>query len=224
MIIKLSEKLLLAVKMENPLEDLIEKLASISLDELTSELNNDGQKKAFWINIYNAYYLILRLHRKLEKPFIYSSKEITIAQNKFSLDDIEHGILRRYRSKYSLGYLPKLFVSRLIKSLTVSVLDYRIHFALNCGAKSCPPIAFYKVGALESQLEMATQSFVEGETDIDDEQKLIATTSLFNWYKADFGGASGVRTIISKVFDRDLSTYKLSYKKYDWSDDLNNFS
>lgn len=31
-----------------------------------------------------------------------------------------------------------------IKKLAVSNLDYKIHFALNCGGKICPPIRFYE--------------------------------------------------------------------------------
>jgi thiol-disulfide isomerase/thioredoxin len=32
-------------------------------------------------------------------------------------------------------------------------VDYRIHFALNCGAKSCPPIVYYSPEKLDQQLE-----------------------------------------------------------------------
>ena len=42
-------------------------------------------------------------------------------------------------------------------------LDPRIHFALVCGAKSCPPIKVYTSGALEEGLEAAASAFCEGE-------------------------------------------------------------
>ena len=45
-------------------------------------------------------------------------------------------------------------------------LDPRIHFALNCGAKSCPPIRVYSPPNLDSQLNRAAASFLcadEGE-------------------------------------------------------------
>ncbi len=106
-------------------------------------LYNDDAIKTFWINIYNAWFQILATREKKKSPEIFTGKLITIADTKFSLDDIEHGILRRYRWKLSRGYLPELFPGRLIKQLAVAKIDYRIHFALNCGAKSCPPIAFY---------------------------------------------------------------------------------
>ena len=41
-------------------------------------------------------------------------------------------------------------------------LDPRIHFALVCGAKSCPPIKVYTSGALEEGLEAAASAFCEG--------------------------------------------------------------
>lgn len=224
MINKLSEDLLLAVKMGKSTSEVTTNLSMLDLSFLKGELNDDESKKAFWINIYNAFYLILKVVKKLDKGVIYKTKEIVIAKQKFSLDDIEHGILRRYRSKYSLGYLPKLFVRSIIKDLAVDRVDYRIHFALNCGAKSCPPIAFYNFDHIDTQLEMATNSFVEGETDIDDDKRLVTTTSLFNWYKADFGGIDNVKAIISKVFDKDLSSFSISYKKYNWEEDLYNFA
>ena len=69
-----------------------------------------------------------------------------------SLDDIEHGILRRYRQKYSLGYLPQFWVNNTIKKLAVHEMDNRIHCALSCGAVSCPAIAFYDAENIDAQL------------------------------------------------------------------------
>jgi hypothetical protein len=137
---------------------------------------------------------------------------------------VEHGILRRYRYKFSLGYLPNLFASKFIKTNAVDKLDYRIHFALNCGAQSCPPIAFYKVDNLDMQLDVATQSHLEGESEFDDEHKSMSTTALFKWFYADFGGKQGIRNIYSEQLDKDISNYKIKYKTYSWEEDLANFS
>ena len=41
-------------------------------------------------------------------------------------------------------------------------MDKRIHFALNCGAKSCPPIKVYTPEALEEGLQSAAAAFCEG--------------------------------------------------------------
>lgn len=67
--------------------------------------------------------------------------------------------------------------------------DPRIHFALNCGAVSCPPIAVYEAESLEDQLDTATEGFLEGNTIIDIENNTISLSMLFEWYKEDFGSA-----------------------------------
>jgi len=220
---ELSEQLLLAVKMQNPVEDLLDKLSSFHKPEMDLQLSNDERKKAFWINVYNAYFQIFRKSQNLQKPEIYRGKHITIAGEKLSLDDVEHGILRRFRYKYSLGYLPNIFTPSLIRRWAVNTLDYRIHFALNCGAVSCPPIAFYSAERIEQQLELATVSFIEGDSEIKEKQKEVHVTSLFSWFRNDFGGTQGVKRIISKHLDKDLTDYKLVYKDYSWEEQLDNY-
>jgi len=221
---QLSEKLLLVVKMEQPTKALMDELAALSLSQLQNDLTTDSFKKAFWINIYNAYFQILRKELKAEKPKIYRDKLFTIAGHKMSLDDVEHGILRRFRYKYSLGFLPNFFTKRLIKKLAVNQLDYRIHFALNCGAKSCPPIAFYTFDKIEQQLEMATISFLEGETTVKEEQKEIHISRLFQWFLGDFGGKSGIRKILKDKLKIDKPTYKLVFTEYSWDEALDNYT
>lgn len=220
---QLSEQLLLAVKMRKETADWRLQLEQLKLGDLQNQLADDRQKKAFWINIYNAYYQILRKEQNVVKPTIYRKRLFKITQKAWSLDDVEHGILRKYRYKYSLGFFANFFTSPLIKKLAVQVLDYRIHFALNCGAKSCPPIAFYRAATIDSQLDMATQAFLEGETDFDNANKIVHTTALFQWFLADFGGKKGIKDIYKKQLGKDISDYTIAYKKYSWEEDLDNF-
>jgi len=221
---KLSERLLLAVKMNQATDDLLVELESLYLDDLENDLNNDDHKKAFWINLYNAAFQILRKIKKVDKSNIYTGKFIDVAAQKLSLDDIEHGILRKYRYKFSLGYLPNPFAPSLIKKLAVSKVDYRIHFALNCGAASCPPIAFYTADKIESQLTMATSSFLEGETEVKEEAKEIHISRLFQWFRGDFGGTKGIRKVLEKQLQRSTKGYRLVYTKYSWEEQLDNYS
>ena len=223
-IAKRAEQLLLAVKMQESTDGLRKALESITLKELKDSLNSDDYKKAFWVNIYNAYYQILRKVEGVDKPAIFTKKLIRIANTSWSLDDIEHGILRRYRSKYSLGYLPQLFASKLIKELAVFKIDYRIHFALNCGAKSCPPIAFYSAEKIEPQLELATLSFLESETDAFNEKKEIHVNRILMWFLADFGGKKGIREILKGKLQIDTKGFKLVFKSYSWDELLDNYS
>jgi len=220
---QLSERLLLAVKMEQSTEDIIEELAEIQFSQIQIELLNDDFKKAFWINIYNSFYQVLRKVYQIEKPKIFTQKLIFIANTKWSLDDIEHGILRRFRYKYTLGFLPGLFVPDTIKKLAVSKIDYRIHFALNCGAKSCPTIAFYTPDNIEQQLETATLSFLDSETDYLEKKKEIHISRLFLWFLADFGGKKGIRNILKEKLQLKTDGYKLVFKEYSWEEQLDNY-
>lgn len=220
---KLSEKLLLHVKLDKNTSEIRIALEKLNAKELTSSLFNDDKKKAFWINIYNAYFQILRIEQKIEKPNIYKKRLFKIAGQQLSLDDVEHGILRKNKYKYSLGFFNKIFISKFIKNNMVKRLDYRIHFALNCGAKSCPPIAFYNTEKIEKQLDLATQSFLESESYFNNQQKLIYTTTLFKWFFADFGGNKGIKRIFKKQLNKDITNYKIMFRRYSWDDSLNNF-
>jgi hypothetical protein len=223
-ILKLSEKLLYAVKTESVTDSMEKDLASLKMDNVITGLSNDAARKTFWINVYNSYYQVLSTREKKTNPAIFKEKLIPVAGHSFSLDDIEHGILRKYRCKYSMGYLPQFFPSKLIKRLAVSRIDYRIHFTLNCGAKSCPPIAFYPYEKLELQLEVATRSFLRTETDIDTIKKVVSTSKILQWFKGDFGGSKGIRSLLSKVLNRDFSGYLLRFKEYDWTKNLRNYN
>ena len=222
-LVSLSGQLLLYVKTEDPTDSLELALSNITPAELRNGLSNDIARKVFWINIYNAWFQILSARDTGDKSNLFTAKSIPIASMLFSLDDIEHGILRKYRSKYSLGYLPQFFPPSIIKQLSVSKMDFRIHFALNCGAKSCPPIAFYDYEALEEQLETAARSFLGSETEIDEEKKLVRASKIMEWFKADFGGNQGIRDILSKYLDNNLSGYTIQFKEYNWDAQLKNF-
>lgn len=218
-----SSQLLLALKVDKPYLELSEYLAKLSMAEFTTHLNSDEAKKSFWMNIYNAYFLILRKHQKIEKSVIYNTKSIIIAGKSISLDEIEHGILRRYKVKLAQGYVTNIFALRWIKDWSLDKEDFRIHFALNCGAVSCPPIAFYSEDNIDKQLDLATASFLEVETIVDQNSKTITISKLFLWYKGDFGGERGAKKITSKYLNQDFSDYKVKYSEYDFTEDLDKF-
>ena len=222
-LLKLSGDFLYQVKIQTPTTVLETELAKMEMQRLIDGLNNDDAIKTFWVNMYNAWYQILATREKLKRPEIFTEKLILIAGRNFSLDDMEHGILRKYRWKYSMGYLPKFFPGKLIRQLAVSKIDYRIHFALNCGAKSCPPIAFYSYEHLDRQFDLATQSFLKSETTIDNNKKLLQVTKIMDWFRGDFGGKGGIRNIIGQVFQKDFSDYAIEFKEYNWDEALHNF-
>jgi hypothetical protein len=220
---QLSEQLLLSTKLNQPAAQALEQLAHLPLPELKQDLPDDAHKLACWINLYNAFFLILRKEKQLESPAIFTQRVIQIAGLWLSLDDIEHIVLRKNRLKWALGYLPNPFSRRVLRTLMVAKRDYRIHFALNCGAKSCPPIAFYTPARIASQLELATQSFLEGETQVSEDQQEVSTSRLLLWYRGDFGGQAGIRRMLEARLALKSTNYRLSFRAYDWTEDLHNF-
>lgn len=219
--VKASQQLLLAVKTGEPVDSLLVYFQTISFDELKTALNTDAKAKAFWLNIYNAYTQVL-LQKNPDayknRNRFFKSRSVEIAGKYLSLDFIEHHIIRRGEWKLGLGYIKLLFPSSLEKQLRLSKKDYRIHFALNCGAKSCPPIAFYDDEKLEEQLNLAEKSFIKTDPAYDEDANTVAVSKIFSWFRGDFGGKNGIRKLLvkHKMIAADKKV-KMKFKTYDWS-------
>lgn len=222
-LLKLAEELLFAVRQKLPTEELTHNLAQVDIGNLKSDLSDDKQRLTFWINIYNAYFQILRKEGGLKRPKIYTSPAIKLAGKSWSLDDIEHGILRRFRFKYSLGYFADIFVPQRIRENAVQTLDYRIHFALNCGAVSCPPISYYSTDDLDNQLDKATKNFLSTETQVDEAKKQVFVSRILFWFMKDFGGMAGIRNLLEEAFEMSFKDYKIRFQQYSWVEKLDNF-
>ncbi len=205
--------------------DLVEKVAHWDLAALEAELDSDEKKKVFWINIYNSCVVIIARKMGHFHRSFYSKKMLTVAGINMSFDQVEHGILRRSRMKYSLGYLSHFFVADWEQKLRVSQLDNRIHFALNCGANSCPPIAIYSCENLENELNMAMRYYLEDTTLIEKDFHQLKVPRLFLWYFADFGGFEGIRNLYKRAGLIGLqASPKIGFLNYDWSLNIDNFT
>ncbi|NNE78221.1 MAG: DUF547 domain-containing protein, partial [Pricia sp.] len=124
-----------------------------------------------------------------------------------------------------LGFIRKWFPNKFERKLRVDDRDYRIHFALNCGAKDCPPVAIYEADRLDEQLNMGTKKYLERTSEYRANANEVAVTSLFSWFRGDFGCKSGIKDIL-KEFEIIPTTKKidLEYKNYDWTLDLDNWT
>ncbi len=225
--INVSQQLLYAVRIKDSSDAFIKILAGADKKILQEELSNDTKKKAFWLNIYNAFVqklLTENSEKYKNRNSFFSLKQIVIAGKQLSLDDIEHGILRRSKIKWGLGYLNKFIPPDFEKKFRVAKLDNRIHFALNCGAKSCPPIAYYDPEKIDKQLELATRNYLKSETEYDKASGSIFLPKIMSWFRVDFGGKKGIKTMLKKyqIIDSDKDV-KISFKKYDWTLFLNNY-
>merc|ERR1719186_699385 len=70
--------------------------------------------------------------------------------------------------------------------------ESRIHFALNCGAMSCPPLRIYDGRYVQNQLTVATKEYLETDEGIlvDVANNTIKLSKLFDWYEVDFGDSN----------------------------------
>jgi hypothetical protein len=221
---RLAEQLLRQVRAGDPTDSLEAALANLPLGQLAAGLAHDRARKAFWLNLYNAWFQVLATRGRLGVPEIFTAPAIRVAGLDLSLDDIEHGLLRRYRWKYSLGYLPQFWPPDHLKLLCVDTLDYRVHFALNCGARSCPPIGFYQPERLELQLERATAAFIRAESLIDHQEETVRVSQIFQWFQGDFGSRQDLGRLLARHLGPEVAHYSLTYQPYDWTQKLGNFA
>lgn len=223
----ISETFLERIKLNKDTKEIQDLLAKTTIAELDAALNTDVKRLAFWVNIYNAYIqVILKERPELydDRGTFFKKEQITIAGETISFAKIEHGIIRKSQWEYGLGMIRKWFPSKFERKLRVDKRDYRIHFALNCGAKDCPPVAIYEWEKLDEQFEKATSTYLKNTTVYTKEKKEVAVTSLFSWFRGDFNGKSGVKKILKR--EGLIPTTKdidLSYNNYDWTLDLDNF-
>jgi thiol-disulfide isomerase/thioredoxin len=225
--VKLSQEFVYAAKTGESTDALKNQLASLNLSKLINELKTDAEKMAFWINIYNGYTQVILNQdsgKYKKRNRFFSAKQITIAGHLFSLDKIEHGILRHSKVKWSLGYIGKLFPKKMEKQLRVDKIDARLHFTLNCGAKSCPPIAFYKSENLDQQLQVSAKAYLSAETEYDTAKGLLKLPAIMGWFRGDFGGKKGMRKLMKELelIPADASP-RIKFKKYNWDLYLNNY-
>lgn len=187
--ITLSQQLIKSILSSENSEENIEQLRDLDLNIILNELNTDIEKKVFWINIYNSFIQLILENDEAgfeNKSSFFSKKQIEIAGIQLSFDDIEHGIIRGTKFKYGLGYIDNPFSDETIKKLQCDTLDERIHFALNCGAVSCPPVRVYTLHNFEQVMEENTKTFLKSETTFLEIENKVITTKLFQWYKGDF--------------------------------------
>lgn len=183
---------------------------------------------AFWINVYNALavhaIIALSVRRTVwEVLNFFGRVSYRVGPVVLSLEEIEHGILRGNRKRV-LPPWPALRRGDPRLALAVEPLDPRVHFALTCGARSCPPIGVYSAGAIESQLEVATRNFVNQEVVLDRHGRLVCS-KLFKWYRGDFGDDAALARFLVRHLDEGPARAALAagarpcvrFRSYSWA-------
>lgn len=207
----LSEEILSIAKSEGDSTLLRRQLFYIRQAKLEKSLDTDDLRKTFWINIYNAFFHIISKDTE-NRQVIFKSKRIKIARSLLSLNDIEHGILRKTKFKMGFGYISNPFYSDFIKTLAVKKLDYRIHFALKSICLKNQTIDYYESEIVNEQLQKITKKIIKSETHLDTDLKLIRTSKLLFSYYRDFGGMSSVKELLQTTLKKDIKGYKLQFK------------
>ena len=191
---------------EHVLDPYLEALAEADASALSSD-----EAFAFWINAYNALAidLIVRhypvddiFETHDENPF---EKEVgMIAGHELSLDELEH------------NFIDDQFD------------DPRFHFAIVCAAMSCPPLRTeaYTGDRIDEQLQDQAETFIHGHEDnqIAGQRDRIAISTIFDWFKDDFGGGpEGMQRYLADFFEGDTrkqlkqGAYEVSFTDYDWT-------
>ena len=223
----LSVEFLQRAKLKQDTKHIREQLSKTTLKAMEEGLKTDSQKLAFWVNIYNGYIQVILS----ENPGLYKDRQeffgkeqIPIAGEMVSFAKIEHGIIRKSQWPLGLGLVRKWFPDKFERKLRVDARDYRIHFALNCGAKDCPPVAIYTADRVDQQFAKGTQMYLKKTSIYTSARDEVAVTSLFNWFRGDFGCKSGVKDILKE--QHIIPTTKgidITYQNYDWTLDLDNW-
>lgn len=160
------------------------------------------EKMAYWINAYNAFTLKLIVDNYPTKTIMnfdggktWDVRRIKLGDKKYSLNNIENDILR-----------PQF-------------KDARIHFALNCAAKSCPPLwnHAYTAANLETTLDVRTRAFVNDGKYNTITANRAQVSKIFDWYGADFGNLKKFLNQYSKTPLKPTAT--VTFNEYNW--DLN---
>lgn len=167
------------------------------------------EQLAYWINAYNAYTIILILRHypvksineigpKLRVPqgkSVWDVAFIPIAGKSYSLNDIEHQILRK---KFN---------------------EPRIHFAVNCASISCPNLRAeaFTAAKLEQQLAEQARLFVNDLSKNKITKDQAQLSAIFQWFQEDFTKGQTLNQFLNQYAKAPLTPKAvISYLEYDW--------
>ncbi len=193
-------------KDEDALDRYLDTLAAVDPDALA-----DAERFAFYANAYNAWTIKLIL---MNYPGIESIKDtgsllrspwkkrfVKLEGREMSLDEIEHDTLRaRYK-------------------------DPRIHFAVNCASKGCPPLYGepFEGQILEDQLNEVTRRFINDPARYRLDGQTLWVSKIFDWYGGDFNDDPVGFFLLYAEGDlktqlaRQRGQLQVDYLDYDWS-------
>lgn len=185
---------------------------------------------AFWLNAYNAA-AILGVAATAVRTSVrdiagyFATERVRVAGHAFSLDEIEHGLLRGNAAQY--GHLRAVLDAQDPRlAFTPRMWDERVHFAFHCACRSAPALRVYLPATLGADLDTAAAEYLGREVELRPLDRCLVVPGLFRWYAEDFGGRDGIVAFvaaragdesIAEFIDRHRAELRLEYRAYDWS-------
>jgi hypothetical protein len=175
---------------------------------------------AYWINVYNVNVVSTIVEKYPVKSIRDISTDPIVRLNVFKKD----------RVPTPSGLIPLDEVEN--KRIREAFKDARIHFAINCAAKSCPPIRTeaYTGAKLDAQLDDQAHRFLNGPLGVRFGKKgdtlIMHLTKIMDWFGDDFdkwanGRSTFVRRFVAadkqKLIDGAGKNLDIDYDDYDWA-------
>ena len=196
------------------------------------------ERVAFCANVYNALMVhatVDRARRGVPMPSttwerigFFGTTAYAVGGRRYALDDLEHGVLRANR-KSPAALWPRFSKGDPRLASCLEAPEPRVHFALVCGARGCPPIKTYRADHLDADLDAAARGFLQGGgLEFGPGVNDVRLSSILKWYRADFGSTDDeVLDRLSPYLDdqarerlaaiRSAGSLSLSYLDYDWT-------
>ena len=154
------------------LDAYIDSLANYSPTSHPDRFPETDDSLAYWINAYNAFVL----RGVIDAYPIASVKDAFLFSGFFNRQKFIAGGL-----ELTLDYIE----NRIIRP---KFRDPRIHFAVNCGARSCPQLEkrAYTGNNLDSMLERSLERFARDPQHVQLQGRRLTLSKILDWYGKDF--------------------------------------
>jgi Protein of unknown function, DUF547 len=202
----------LKAKDANALQSLRQQLGRVNVSALDRK-----QHLAYWINVYNVNVVATVVERypvdsirdistdPIVRLNVFKKERVPFGGELLSLDDVEH------------------------KKIREAFKDARIHFAINCAAKGCPPIRpeAFTGARVDAQLDDQARKFLAKSVryERDGGELTLHVTKIMDWFGDDFDNWAGGRVAFLRKYvpadkQRLIAQAKdveLEYDDYDWA-------
>ena len=179
-----------------------------------SLIENDNERKTFWLNLYNGLAINAVISHRLKQELkahklFYSQTCYQVGRYPWSLDKIEHGVLRANRTKFR-SFTKPFGSSHKVLPLLLAECDPRIHAALYTPCQSSPVFSAYSSEYLDQQLDTACREMVANDVVITG--NCLKLPMIFKWYQKDFGTPIDVVSFITHHMEDKQAAAELQEK------------